>query len=709
MLIRILLLATLAGAARLVAAASADDLETRAATLRAELAAADVSQPSARIAMQRQLLTSIERRLDLGRTRADTIASDAADDGSSRLIAGDLAPLGLLEADDLRRLSQELDLAIDAGTRRLALARADREAAATRLVQAVAHLRELEDGGSSDADVIALAKLEAELAESATAELDAIVAVVEVEQQSERAQRDAIAKRLATKSTLSKPTPEEIAVIDRRLAKRSSDLDVQLADAIKAREEANDDVLREASSASPERAKALKEKLTTRDIEIELIREATANLALERAAWQFAIRYWRDGDLEALAEARERGPIVRESLSRRLDFMGASFEQFAAQSGTLGTRLTESPDAPEAQEWRERRAALDERMRLIERGMLDQRRVIALIDRLRIDFDARIGSSSVAERAELVWDTAKRLVARVWNLELFVVDQSVEVNGRETKVPRSITVEKVIKAPLLLLISLLLAHQLTKLVERRAVRRGIEPANARLARRWTFGVLACACALASLAIAGIPFAAFAFVGGAVAIGIGFGMQTLFKNLISGVLVLIERPFRLGDEIQIGELRGTVVDIDLRASVLRDADGSETLIPNASLVEQNVTSRARMVRQTLSVTVEPGSEPRAVADALRSAAERHGLLTESKKPEVFLDEFASAGLRFSMNYWIEPGPGVDRQRIASDLRLMILNAFNDTSIALAKGALDLRLLASADEAARVGEAVSVEPR
>jgi small-conductance mechanosensitive channel len=276
-------------------------------------------------------------------------------------------------------------------------------------------------------------------------------------------------------------------------------------------------------------------------------------------------------------------------------------------------------------------------------------------------------------------------------------------------VPRSVTVEKVVKAPLLLLISLFLAHHLTKLVERRAVRRGVEPANARLARRWTFGLLACACALASLAIAGIPFAAFAFVGGAVAIGIGFGMQTLFKNLISGVLVLIERPFRLGDEIQIGELRGTVVDIDLRASVLRDADGSETLIPNSTLVEQNVTARSRTVRQTVTVTVESDSDPRAVGDAMHAAAERHGLLDASKKPEVFLDEFPGAGLRFSMNYWIEPGPGVDRQRVASDLRLMILNAFDDAGIALAKGALDLRVQADAGAARRAGEDVVVDVR
>jgi len=206
MLIRVLLIAALASGAVCAATKPDDDLASRAAALRAELADADSAQPpTPRIAMQRQLLTSIERRLDLARTRTDMIASDG-DTRSGQLLQTDVLPLGVLEADDLRRLSQELDLAIDAGTRRLALARADREAAATRLVQAVAHLRELEDGGSSDADVIALAKLEAELAESATAELDAIVAVVEVEQQSERAQRDAIAKRLATKSTLSKRT-----------------------------------------------------------------------------------------------------------------------------------------------------------------------------------------------------------------------------------------------------------------------------------------------------------------------------------------------------------------------------------------------------------------------------------------------------------------------------------------------------------------------
>jgi small-conductance mechanosensitive channel len=216
-------------------------------------------------------------------------------------------------------------------------------------------------------------------------------------------------------------------------------------------------------------------------------------------------------------------------------------------------------------------------------------------------------------------------------------------------------------------------------------RRGYDEGRARLMRRWVFALLAAVCVLASLAIAGIPLAAFAFIGGAVAIGIGFGMQSLFKNLISGVMVLVERPFRLGDVIEVGALRGTVVDIDLRTSVVRDSDGAETLIPNSVLMEENVknvTHRTRVASQTLDVVVDGASDPREVADAMRAAAARHGQLLEDPAPTVLLEAFAENGLRFDLHYWIELGPGTDRRRIASDVRLMVLRAFDEVGIKLA---------------------------
>ena len=163
------------------------------------------------------------------------------------------------------------------------------------------------------------------------------------------------------------------------------------------------------------------------------------------------------------------------------------------------------------------------------------------------------------------------------------------------------------------------------------------------------------------------------------------MQSLFKNLISGVLVLIERPFRLGDVIEVGALRGQVVDIDLRTSVVRDADGADTLIPNSVLMEENVknvTFRTRVQRQSLAVVVDGDSDPRAVADAMRAAAGRHGQLCEDPEPTVMLEEFADNGLRFALIYWIELVPGMDRRRIASDLRLMVLGAFAEAGVKMA---------------------------
>jgi potassium efflux system protein len=248
----------------------------------------------------------------------------------------------------------------------------------------------------------------------------------------------------------------------------------------------------------------------------------------------------------------------------------------------------------------------------------------------------------------------------------------------------------------LLLLGLFLSFRLTAWSERRARDRGVDEDRARLVRRWSLGVLVCAWTLASLALAGIPLAAFAFAGGAIAIGLGFGTQNLFKNLISGILVLVERPFRLGDVIEVGALCGTVVDIDLRTSVVRDRDGAETLIPNSTLVEQNVrnlTFRSRSVRQSLSVHVEHNCDPRLAMDALRSAAERHGQLLDAPAPVVHLSDLTLYGQCFSLHYWLELTPGVDTQRIASDLRLMVFNALADAGLRLARAQAEASLPAA----------------
>ena len=126
---------------------------------------------------------------------------------------------------------------------------------------------------------------------------------------------------------------------------------------------------------------------------------------------------------------------------------------------------------------------------------------------------------------------------------------------------------------------------------------------------------------------------FAFLGGALAIGIGFGTQNLLKNLISGVMLLVERPLKVGDFVQVGGISGTVSSIGLRSSVVRAGDGIETLIPNSTFVESAVTNWTysnRRIRRKIAIGVAYSDPPREVCNLLLAEAERHGVVLRSRR-------------------------------------------------------------------------------
>ena len=657
-------------------------LGERARALRALLGPASESVAEDRAGfLRRQLLASLERRIDMERA-----IQDVANLGKHPPAARAPAPTGLLAIDDQRREVQRLEAELTGGERRRAILLLERAQVAKQLADSAAHQRALVDQRAPSAD-IELASLESELTESATAEIDLMVRLVDVQQDLARRERDALARKLVESSAKDVVVTErDAATIDARLRARGAELRRRMASAAASRERLRAELLAAPSDAPPLRIETMKERIANADIDLELGREGLLNLATEQLAWQVALRFYRDKDPQAIVEARENGPPLAERLQRRREFLQQLSEQVLARSGTLTTELTQAPNAPDAADRRALRDVFDQRLHMIERAAFDERQLEQLVARIRTDFDARVGIATWPERLRLGWATVRAAGSQLWNFELFTVQQSIEVDGRKTQVPRGVTIGKVIKAPLLLLLGLWLAVKATALGERWLHRRrGVDEGRARLMRRWALALLVAAAVLASLILAGIPLAAFAFIGGAVAIGIGFGMQALFKNLISGVLVLVERPFRLGDVIEVGTLRGTVVDIDLRTSVVRDADGADTLIPNSVLMEENVknvTFRSRVHRQMLDVVVDGASDPRAVSDAMRDAAARHGQLADDPEPVVLLEAFADNGLRFVLHYWIELTPGTDRRRIASDLRLMILGAFEDAGIRMA---------------------------
>lgn len=273
-----------------------------------------------------------------------------------------------------------------------------------------------------------------------------------------------------------------------------------------------------------------------------------------------------------------------------------------------------------------------ERLHLSTLSEVDETRNLLL--RWVADEEVRSGEQAPRRQAgdwlALAGDGFKAL----WNFELAAVEDSMVVDGKKILGTRGITVSKVVEAILIVVVGYLLVAVLSRFGMRLAIRRGdVEETSARIARKWLLAVTLVVLMLLALDAVKIPLTAFAFLGGAIAIGAGFGMQTLLKNLISGVMLLLERPFKPRDIVEVGGIRGEVTDINVRSCTIRDINGIETLVPNSTFLEQNVTNwtlSSRKVGHVLSIGVAYDSPVRQVSDLLLEVARRHKLVLLSPR-------------------------------------------------------------------------------
>jgi small-conductance mechanosensitive channel len=190
--------------------------------------------------------------------------------------------------------------------------------------------------------------------------------------------------------------------------------------------------------------------------------------------------------------------------------------------------------------------------------------------------------------------------------------------------------------------------------------------------------------LTAFNIVEIPLSAFAFFGGALAIGVGFGTQNLLKNLISGVMLLIEKPIRIGDLVEIDGILGTVTSIGIRFSTIQGAQGNDALIPNSVLVEQklvNWTYSTRDARRDVRVTVSYKSNVHEVQRILAMVSADHPQVKQIPAPVITLEDFGDNGLVFNLQFWIRLQAGTQPAQILSDLRVSILAAFAEAGIEL----------------------------
>ncbi len=191
----------------------------------------------------------------------------------------------------------------------------------------------------------------------------------------------------------------------------------------------------------------------------------------------------------------------------------------------------------------------------------------------------------------------------------------------------------------------------------------------------------------------VPLAAFAFISGAVAIGVGFGAQNIINNFISGWILMWERPIKIGDFLELGEVRGTVESIDTRSTRIRRVDGVHLLVPNSFLLENTVTNWTlvdRLVRTSVNVGVAYGSDVQKVTELLRQSAEEHVDVLKDPPYNVLFEDFGDNSLVFCLDVWIFAGAERGLRLIRSDLRYRIDELFRENDIVIAFPQRDVHL-------------------
>jgi small-conductance mechanosensitive channel len=187
-------------------------------------------------------------------------------------------------------------------------------------------------------------------------------------------------------------------------------------------------------------------------------------------------------------------------------------------------------------------------------------------------------------------------------------------------------------------------------------------------------------ALAAVSYAGFNLSSLAIVAGAFSIGIGFGLQNLVNNFVSGLILLAERPIRVGDLVVVGGEEGYVRKISVRSTEIETFDRAHVLIPNSSFVSDKVknwTLRNSVRRVTISIGTAYGCNPRQVRDVLLKVARSNPDILRAPEPVVDLKEFGASSLNFVLYVFIDDISKTVRVR--TDLSMAIFDAFADAGI------------------------------
>lgn len=185
---------------------------------------------------------------------------------------------------------------------------------------------------------------------------------------------------------------------------------------------------------------------------------------------------------------------------------------------------------------------------------------------------------------------------------------------------------------------------------------------------------------AAIAALGIDLTKFTILAGAFGVGLGFGLQNVVNNFVSGLILLFERPVKVGDMIQMGDRQGDLKQIGLRASIMRTLEGAEIIVPNGNLISEEVTNWTRSDprrRLDISVGVKYGTDPERVIELLNEVGRQHPEVVKDPLPRTLFLGFGDSSLDFQLRAWTMSHD--QWQVVKSELTVGIYKALNKADI------------------------------
>lgn len=280
-----------------------------------------------------------------------------------------------------------------------------------------------------------------------------------------------------------------------------------------------------------------------------------------------------------------------------------------------------------------------------------------------------------------------------WDFNLFTLKEQLNVNGQDVVTTQNITVGKSLGAIVVLVVGYLVGAWLLNLLREFAVRSlGLGERTARQIYKGALAVLVATLVVLSLNLVHIPLSVFTLFGGVLAVGLGFGAQSLVKNLIGALILQLTHPVRIGDYIVVNQHSGYVKQMGWQFCVVRGFDGDESIISNMELLSGSVvnwTYQDKNMRRTVAVGVAYGSPAQQVVDLLLAAAADTPEALKDPPPKVYFNDFGDSTLSFQLKYWIEL-KNVSPSVTDSDVRRRINDALNAAGIVMAFPQRDLHL-------------------